>query len=148
MYLIHKIHDRVAFGDHADRFPLDRISVIHKDGRIAIFLQFVTDLLQPSESKSLINATMDVTGIQDINISVLFHLLCCFGLFLRCASAPLRILRCTAAGTAKYHTNYEQQGNDPFFHSVSSMLFCLFVYCILSAVLFLRNKGVLFSDRS
>ena len=121
---IHQIDDVFSLANGADGLSLDRISVVYKDGLIALCLQGISDLCKARISKTLVHTAVDVAGAENIDLPVFLCLgllgflrFFSFGSFpgflspgLRLLSGRLSGLVCLSRGRAGRHGKHQNEG--------------------------------------
>ena len=65
---VHQFQRRLALRHRPNRFALDEISVIHKQGVTPLVFIILPDLIQPIEAKILIHTAMDIARKQNYQI--------------------------------------------------------------------------------
>ena len=67
---VHQFQRRLALRHRPNRFALDEIPVIHKQGVTPLVFIILPDLIQPIEAKILIHTAMDIARKQNHQIAV------------------------------------------------------------------------------
>ena len=73
-HVVHQFDQRVALGHRTDRLALDVVAVVHENDVVALGDQIVADLLQSGIAEALVDAAVDIAGIEDDDIAVFLRL--------------------------------------------------------------------------